>query len=87
MITSRKVRWAGQVIRTEATKNECSILMGTQEGKKPLGRPRNGKDHNVDTCMAVRETARGVIGWIYLVWNRVQWQALVKNVMNLRINS
>jgi hypothetical protein len=37
MITSRRIRWAG---RSDGEKrNACSILVGKQERKRPLGRP------------------------------------------------
>jgi hypothetical protein len=37
MIKSRKIRWAGHVIRTGEKINECSLLAGNPEGKTPQG--------------------------------------------------
>jgi hypothetical protein len=40
MIKSRRMRWAGHVVRMEEKRNACMILVGKPEGKRPLGRPR-----------------------------------------------
>jgi hypothetical protein len=42
MIKSRRKRWARHVIHMGQKRNACKVLMGKPEGKKPLGRPRNG---------------------------------------------
>jgi hypothetical protein len=39
MIKSRRMRWAGHVARM-GEMNAYRILVGKQEGKRPLGRPR-----------------------------------------------
>jgi hypothetical protein len=39
-IKSRRMRWAGHVERMGETRNAYRILVGTPEGKRPLGRPR-----------------------------------------------
>jgi hypothetical protein len=38
IIKSRRMRWAGHVARMEK-RNAYRLLVGTPEGKKPLGRP------------------------------------------------
>jgi hypothetical protein len=40
MIKSRRIIWAGHVIRMGEKMNACRILVGEPEGKRPLGRPR-----------------------------------------------
>jgi hypothetical protein len=37
MFKSRRMKWAGHVARIRETKNAYRILMGKQEGKRPLG--------------------------------------------------
>jgi hypothetical protein len=37
---SRRMRWAGHVARMGENRNKYRILVGTPEGKRPLGRPR-----------------------------------------------
>jgi hypothetical protein len=40
MIKSRRMRWAGHVVRMGEKRNAYRILVGKPEGKRPLGRPR-----------------------------------------------
>jgi hypothetical protein len=39
MITSRRIKWAGQVKRTRG--ENYTIFVGEAEGSRPLGRPRS----------------------------------------------
>ena len=40
VIKSRRMRWAGHVVRIEDCRSAFKILTGTPTGKRPLGRPR-----------------------------------------------
>jgi hypothetical protein len=40
MIKSRRMRWAGNVVRMGEKRNAYRILVGKPEGMSPLGRPR-----------------------------------------------
>jgi hypothetical protein len=40
MIKSRRMRWAGHVVRMGETRNAYRILVGKPEEGRPLGRPR-----------------------------------------------
>jgi hypothetical protein len=40
MIKSRRMRWAGHVVRIGEKRNACRTLVGMPDGKRPLGRPR-----------------------------------------------
>jgi hypothetical protein len=40
-IKSRRVRWAGHVVRMGEKRNAYRLLVGKSEGKSPLGRPRH----------------------------------------------
>jgi hypothetical protein len=42
IIKSRRMRWAGYVARMGEKRNEYRLLVGKPEGKRPLGRPRQG---------------------------------------------
>jgi hypothetical protein len=53
IIKSRKMRWAGHVARMGEKRNAYRILVGTPEGKRPLGRPRSRWVDNIK--MDVRE--------------------------------
>jgi hypothetical protein len=41
MINSRRMRWTGRVARMGEERNAYRILVGKQERKSPLGRPRH----------------------------------------------
>jgi hypothetical protein len=63
------------------TRNAYRILVGTPEGKRPLGRPRRRWMDNIKT--GLREIGRVGMNWIALAQDRDQWRALVNTVMNL----
>jgi hypothetical protein len=83
MIKSTRMRWNGHVARIVKTKNPYSILVGTPEGKRPLGRPRRRRVDNIK--MNLREIGWGGMDWIELAQDRDQWRTLVNTVMNLRV--
>jgi hypothetical protein len=62
-------------------RNAYRVLVGTSEGKRPLGRPRRRWED--DILMGLREIGWGGMDWINLAQDRSQWRALVKTVMNL----
>jgi hypothetical protein len=62
-------------------RNECRLLVGTPEGKRPLGRPRRTWIDNIK--MDLLERGLGVVDWIGLAQDRYRWRALVNLVMNL----
>ena len=41
LIKSRRLRWAGHVVRMEEGRSAFKILTGKPTGKRPLGRPRH----------------------------------------------
>jgi hypothetical protein len=41
MISSSRVRWAGNVARVGEKRNAYRILVGKPEEKRPLGRPKS----------------------------------------------
>ena len=57
--------------------------MGKPEGNIPLGRPRRRWEDNIK--MDLRAVDCDVGEWIDLAQDRVQWQAYVRTVMNLRV--
>jgi hypothetical protein len=64
-------------------RNAYRILVGTPEGKRPLGRPRCRWMNNIK--MNLREVGRDGMDWIDLVQDRDQWRALMNTVMNFRV--
>jgi hypothetical protein len=47
MIKSKRMRWAEHVARMGEKRNAYRILVGQQEGKRPLGRPRRRWVNNI----------------------------------------
>jgi hypothetical protein len=60
-------------------RNAYRVLVGKQEGKRPLGRQRRRWVDNI------REIGWDGMDWIDLPQDRDQWKALVNVVMNLRV--
>jgi hypothetical protein len=83
MITSRSMRWAGHVARMWKKRNACRILVGTPEGKRPLGRPRLRWVDNIK--MNLIEIGWDGVNWIDMAQDRDQWRALVNTVLSLRV--
>jgi hypothetical protein len=61
----------------------CKVLVGTPEGKRPLGRPKRRWEDGVR--MGLRETGLGGVDWIRLAQDRDWWRAVVSAVMNLQV--
>jgi hypothetical protein len=59
------------------------VLVGRPKGKKPLRTPRCRWEDNIK--MDLRKTGTDGTNWIWLVQDRVQWQAFVSTVMNLQV--
>jgi hypothetical protein len=83
MIKSRKMKWAGHVARMREKRNAYRILVGKQQGKRPLGRPRGRWVDNIKIYLREREWDG--LDWIDLVQDRDQWRAVVNTVMNFRV--
>jgi hypothetical protein len=83
VIKSRRMRWAGHVARMGEGRSGCRILIGRPEGKRPLERPRRRWEDNIK--LDLREIGIDVANWIQLAQDRVQWQAFVNTLMNLRV--
>jgi hypothetical protein len=64
-------------------RNAYRILLGKQERKRPIGRPRRRWVDNIE--MDLREIGWDGMDWIYLAQDRDQWRALVNTAMNLRV--
>jgi hypothetical protein len=58
-------------------------LVERPESKRPLGRPRSRWEDNIK--LDFREIGIDGANWIWLAQDRVQWQAFVNTVMNLRV--
>jgi hypothetical protein len=64
-------------------RNVYRVLMGNQEGERPIGRPRRRWENGIR--MNHREIGWGSVDWIQLAQDRDLWRALVNTAMNLRV--
>jgi hypothetical protein len=83
VIKSRRMRYAGHVVRLGEERGVYKVLVGKPEGKRPLGRPRRRWEDNIR--MDLQEVGCGSMDWIGLAQDRDRWRALVNAVMNLRV--
>nr|KAJ4449996.1 hypothetical protein ANN_01403 [Periplaneta americana] len=82
-IKSRRLRWAGHVVRMGESRNAYRVLVGRPEGKRPLGSPSRRWEDNIK--MDLRKVGYDDKDWINLAQDRGQWRAYVRAAMNLRV--
>jgi hypothetical protein len=83
VIKSRRMRWAEYGARMGKGRGIYRVLIGSPEGKRPLGRPRRRWIDNIKTDL--RETRIDGTNWIRLAQDRGRWLAFVNTVMNLPV--
>jgi hypothetical protein len=83
IIKSRRMRWAGHVVRLGEKRNAYRLLLGKPEGKRPLGRLRHRWVDNIR--MDLGEVGWGYVDWIDLAQDMNRWRALVNSVLDLRV--
>ena len=71
VIKSRRMRWAGHVVRMVEETGAYRDLVGKPEGKRPLGRPRRRWVDNIR--MDLQEVGCGYVDWIELAQDRDRW--------------
>ena len=79
MIKSRRLRWAGHVVRMEESRT-FKILTGTPTEKRTLGRPRRRWKDNIR--IDIKEIG---INWVGMTQDKENWRSLVNAVLNPRI--
>jgi hypothetical protein len=83
IIKSRRIRWAGHVVRMMEKRNVYRLFVGKPKGKRPLGRLRCRWIDNIK--LGLSEMGLGGVDWIVLAQDRYRRRALVKAVMNIRV--
>jgi len=82
VIKSRRMRWAGHVVRMGEERVVYRVLVGKPEGRRPLGRSSLRWVDNI--WMDHQEVGCGYMDWIGLAQDRDRWRMLVSTVMNFR---
>ena len=83
VIKSRRMRWVGHVARMGEERGVYKFLVGKQEGRRPLGRPRLRWVDNIR--LDLQEVGFGYMDWIGLAQDRDSWRTLVSAVINLQV--
>ena len=65
VIKSRRMRWAGHVVRIGEERRVYRVLVGKPDGRRPPGRPRRRWVDNIR--MDLQEVGCGYMDWIGLV--------------------
>jgi hypothetical protein len=68
IIKSRRMRWEDHVARMVEKRSAYRLLVGTPEGKRPLGRPRRRWVDNIRKDLG--EVEWGDVDWIVLAQDR-----------------
>ena len=82
VVKSRRMRWAGNLVRMGEGRGVHNVLVGKPEGKRSLGRPRRRWEDNIK--MDLQEVGGGG-DWMELAQDRDRWWALMNMVMNFRV--
>jgi len=77
-----RTRGTGHVSCMGETRHAYKILVRKPERKRPL---RRFESRWEEIIKDLREIGWELGGWIHNAYDRVQWRALVKTVMNLRV--
>jgi len=83
VIKWRRMRWAGHVAHMGEEREVYRVLVGKQDGKRPLETPRRRWVDNIR--MDLQEVGCVYVDWIGLAQDRDKWRKLVSAVMNLRV--
>ena len=83
VINSRRLRWAGHVVRMEEGRSAFKILTGKPTGKRHLGRPRRRWEEFIR--MDLEEIGINAGNWVDSAQDRNYWRALVNAALNLRV--
>ena len=83
VIKSRRLRWAGNVVRMEEGRSAFKILIGTPEGKGPLGRPTRRWEDNIR--MDLRDIGINTRNWVDSTQDRDYWRAFVNATLSFRV--
>ena len=81
LVRAGRLRWAGHVLRADATRDIKQVLLWTPAGRRPRGRPRTRWWDNVrEDLILLQENPDDIAD---LAANRAGWRALVSAAKTL----
>jgi hypothetical protein len=80
---AKKNELCGECSTYGGRRSAYRVLVGRNEGKRLLGRPRHKLEDNIK--IHLQEGGRRSIDWINLAMDWVRWLAFVNAVVNLRV--
>ena len=83
-VQSRRLGWAGHVVRMEEYRSAFKILRGKPTGKRPL-RPRRTLEDNIR--MELEEIGMNAGNWVDSAQDRDYWSALVNGELLCKFSS
>ena len=83
VIKSKRLRWAGLVIRMEEGRSAFKILTCKPTERRPSERPKWRWEDSIR--MYLKEIGINVRNWVDSAQDRDYWRALVNATLNLRI--
>ena len=86
VIESRRLRWAGPVVKMEEGRKAFKILTGKPTGKKPLRGPSRRCEDNIRMDENVKEIGVNTRNFIDLTHDRGFWRVLINVTLNLRVS-
>jgi len=77
VIKSGRMRGAGHVARMREVRGAYRVLLGTPEGKRPLGKPRHRWEDNIK--IDLQEVGCGGMDWFEPPQDDDRWVAIVNS--------
>ena len=82
-IKSRRLRWAGCVVRMKVGRSAFKILTDIPIGNRPLGRPRRRWEENIK--LDFKEIDVSTKKWVDLAQDTDNWRAVLNAALILRV--
>ena len=83
VITSRRLKWAGHVVKMEEGTSAFKIVTGKLTGKRPFGRSKHKLNDSIR--MDLKEICVNTRNWVDSAQDRNYWRVLENAALNYRV--